>query len=77
MAIDTYFDQLNRMAAKVSDEQPDRVLRRAFGRAGVPSSTYYRAKHGTDLKGKTAKRVADALTGMGSSDGARNTAQST
>ena len=36
-------------------------LLKFFEMAGVPASTYYRAKKGTDLRMATAKRVEDAI----------------
>ncbi len=33
-----------------------------FKQAGVPTSTYYRAKAGKDLRLSTARKVEDAIT---------------
>lgn len=60
MAIVTYFAQLE-TAARQLEGDTEMVLRRAFDEAGVPSSTFYRAKHGAELKGSTAKKVATVL----------------
>lgn len=54
----TYFHQLATLAdAKGLD------LKQAFVEAGVPDSTYYRARAGQDLHANTAKRVALQLAG--------------
>ena len=39
----------------------DEELRRAFAKAKVPNSTYYRAKHGQDLRFATAQKVASHI----------------
>jgi len=33
----------------------------AFKKSGTPTSTFYRAKYGTDLQLKTAQKVEDAI----------------
>lgn len=56
MEIITYLEQLRSLA---TDED---TLRRAFIVAGIPSSTYYRAKYGAELKSGTAMEVAKVLS---------------
>lgn len=51
-----YYEQLL-VLCRHSDEE----LRRAFAKAGVPSSTYYRAKHGQDLRFSTAQKIASHI----------------
>lgn len=51
--IATYFDQLDAMALLSGVDLKD-----AFEAAGVPSSTYYRALYGADLRADTANKVA-------------------
>lgn len=52
----TYFEQLATLAdARGID------LKLAFMEAGVPDSTYYRARAGQDLQARTAQRVASRL----------------
>lgn len=53
----TYLDQLNEQAAPTGVK----VLQ-FFKLAGVPTSTYYRAVSGKDLRLTTAKKVEDAIT---------------
>jgi hypothetical protein len=60
MQIVTYFDQL-KTAARQFGENPDQVLLHAFVEAGLPTSTFYRARKGTDLRGDKARRVAQVL----------------
>jgi|MDSW01.2.fsa_nt_gb predicted transcriptional regulator len=36
-------------------------LKIGFDLAGVPSSTYYRVKHGQDIRYTTARKVYDAI----------------
>lgn len=36
-------------------------LRRACAKAGVPSSTFYRAKHGQELRFSTAQKIASHI----------------
>jgi len=54
--IEPYFQTLERMAQATGVP-----LLRAFDKAGVPSSTFYRARMGQDLRHDTAQRVAVAL----------------
>lgn len=56
----SYIEQL-RAEAVAFDTDTERTLRRAFAQAGLPSSTYYRAKYGADLKFVTAKQVYDLM----------------
>lgn len=51
--IATYFDQLDAMALLAGVD-----LKEAFEGAGVPTSTYYRAHYGADLRAETANKVA-------------------
>lgn len=60
-SIVTYLDQLRALAAPLNPDDPERLVRLAFDAAGVPSSTYYRARYGADLRSDTAAKVADAL----------------
>lgn len=60
-SIVTYLDQLRTLAAPLDPENPERAVRLAFDAAGVPSSTYYRALYGADLRSDTAAKVARAL----------------
>lgn len=66
MQLMSYIEQL-RTEAALSTDAPvnyfttERTLRRAFAQAGLPSSTYYRAKYGADLKFATAKQVSDIM----------------
>lgn len=60
MAIVTYFDQL-KTAARQFDGDPEHTLLRAFTEAGLPTSTFYRARKGTDLRSDKAKSVATVL----------------
>lgn len=60
-SIVTYLDQLRALAAPLNPEDPERLVRLAFDAAGVPSSTYYRALYGADLRSDTAAKVAHAL----------------
>lgn len=60
MAIVTYFDQLKTAASQFGGD-PDAVLLRAFTEAGLPTSTFYRARKGTDLRSDKAKSVAEVL----------------
>ena len=60
MAIVTYFDQLKTAAAQFGSD-PDAILLRAFTEAGLPTSTFYRARKGTDLRSDKAKSVANVL----------------
>ncbi len=54
--LDPYLDQLQGMA-----DVAGLRLKDAFVAAGVPTSTYYRARCGTDLKADTARKVATLL----------------
>lgn len=60
MQLMSYIEQLRTEAALI-DNDIERALRRAFAQAGLPSSTYYRAKYGADLKFATAKQVSDIM----------------
>lgn len=53
----SYFEQLSTLANAAGID-----LKRAFTAAGVPDSTYYRARAGQDLQARTAQRVASRLT---------------
>ena len=53
----TYLDQLNELSAPTGVK-----LMQFFKLAGVPTSTYYRANAGQDLRLTTAKKVEDAIT---------------
>lgn len=64
----TYFDQLTAKAARIPMEEPRRVMLRAFQAAGVPTSTFYRAQMGAELKGETANKVALVLDRWASND---------
>jgi len=52
----TYFETLERAAADLGAD-----LKQAFTAAGLPTSTFYRAKNGTDLHYDTAVRVWERL----------------
>ena len=54
--IATYLEQLEELA-----EHNGVDLLTAFRRAGLPTSTYYRARKGHGLRAETAMQVADAL----------------
>lgn len=54
----SYFEQLATLAHTAGVD-----LKRAFAEAGVPDSTYYRARLGQDLQARTARRVALQLAG--------------
>lgn len=56
MKINKYIQQLENIA-----DQCDIRLIDMFTHAGIPSSTYYRAKNGVDLRFDTAERVAKAI----------------
>ena len=56
MKIDKYIQQLENIA-----NQCDIRLIDMFTHAGIPTSTYYRAKNGVDLRFDTAERVANAF----------------
>jgi len=60
MQLMSYIEQL-RAEAAAFDIDTERTLRRAFAQSGLPSSTYYRAKYGADLKFATAKQVYDLM----------------
>ena len=60
MPITSYLDQL-RTEASTFDADAERCVRLAFADAGIPSSTYYRARMGAELKFVTAKQVAGVL----------------
>lgn len=68
MSITRYYDQLVALASSI-EGKTDRVLLRAFEAAGIPSSTFYRARLGTDLQGATAERVAVVLRAWRDADG--------
>lgn len=57
----TYFDQLAAKADRIPADDPRRIMLRAFRHAGVPTSTFYRAQMGAELKGETASKVAAVL----------------
>lgn len=62
----SYLEQLRAEAVNFAKApahyfEVERVLRRAFAEAGLPSSTYYRSKYGADLKFATAKQVSDIM----------------
>lgn len=64
MAIVTYLQQLRSLSyfvGQVTKTDAEVSLRRAFATAGIPSSTYYRAIHGAELKSDTALQVATVL----------------
>jgi predicted transcriptional regulator len=56
-AMDSYIKQLTNMSAPTGIS-----LMLFFKQAGVPTSTYYRAKAGKDLRLSTARKVEDAIT---------------
>lgn len=60
MSIITYYDQLLTAARQFGDD-PDAVLLRAFNEAGLPTSTFYRARKGTDLRSDSARKVANVM----------------
>lgn len=60
MPITSYLDQL-RLEAATLGGNAEADVRRAFAAAGLPSSTYYRAKHGAELKCSTARQVSSIL----------------
>lgn len=62
MPLKSYLDQL-RTQAKRLDGEPEKLVRQAFLAAGVPSSTYYRARDGAELRLETARRVSGILQG--------------
>ena len=53
----TYLEQLNEQASPTGMKLLD-----FFKLAGVPTSTYYRAMSGKDMRFVTAKKVEDAIT---------------
>lgn len=53
----TYLDQLNEQAAPTGVK-----LLEFFKLAGIPTSTYYRAINGKDMRWATAMKVEDAIT---------------
>lgn len=53
----SYIEQLHNLSAPTGIN-----LMFFFKQAGVPTSTYYRAKAGKDLRLSTAKKVEDAIT---------------
>jgi len=64
MPIVTYLEQLRILSyfvGRISKADAEVTLRRAFATAGIPSSTYYRAIHGAELKSDTALQVATIL----------------
>ena len=56
-AMDSYIKQLTNMSAPTGIS-----LMLFFKQAGVPTSTYYRAEAGKDLRLSTARKVEDAIT---------------
>ena len=54
--LSSYFTQLQTLAEKHGVD-----LRQAFKDAGLPSSTFYRAKQGTSLYFDTACKVAEVI----------------
>ena len=56
MIINKYINQLEEYA-----EKHDVSLIQMFKLAKVPTSTYYRAKNGVDLRFDTASKVAEAI----------------
>lgn len=53
----TYLEQLNELSAPTGMK-----LLQFFKLAGVPTSTYYRAIAGKDMRLATAQKVEDAIT---------------
>lgn len=67
--ITPYFEQLRRAAGT------EPALIRAFEAAGVPSSTFYRARLGKDLHVRTAQKVANQIVrGAGTNERTRDVA---
>lgn len=56
-AMKSYITQLTELSAPTGIN-----LMLFFKQAGVPTSTYYRAKAGKDLRLSTARKVEDAIT---------------
>lgn len=56
LEITTHYEQLDLMARLLGVD-----LKSAFVEAGVPTSTYYRAKHGAELRASTATRIAAVI----------------
>lgn len=54
--IQSYFDQLQALAVRKNVD-----LREAFAKAGVPSSTFYRTRKGSDLSFSIVQRVERAI----------------
>ena len=54
--MESYINQLEKLAAPTGIN-----LMIFFKQSGVPTSTYYRAKAGKDLRLTTAKKVEDAI----------------
>ncbi len=52
----SYLKQLEAAAEKANVS-----LIEAFKKSGTPTSTFYRARYGTDLQLKTAQKVEDAI----------------
>lgn len=52
----SYLKQLEAAA-----EKAEVSLIEAFKKSGTPTSTFYRARYGTDLQLKTAQKVEDAI----------------
>jgi predicted transcriptional regulator len=53
----TYLQQLQEISSPTGLN-----LIQFFKQAGVPTSTYYRASHGQDMRLSTAMKVEDAIT---------------
>lgn len=66
-SITTYMEQLEDKAKAIGSTSD--VLLTAFLLAGIPSSTYYRAKGGAELRSATALRVGLVLDDMLSARG--------
>lgn len=67
MKIDKYINQLEYYAEKHQVN-----LKEMFVTAGVPTSTYYRAINGVDLRFDTANRVAQTIRSISLQSAARS-----
>jgi len=53
--LDGYYEQLLRLSGNEEE------FRRACAKAGVPSSTFYRARNGKELRLSTANKIASHI----------------
>jgi hypothetical protein len=72
LRLTSYLEQLHALAILAGAD-----LLKAFLAAGLPSSTYYRAINGTELRYDTATKVASVLRSQLKKSGASHVAQGT